>query len=59
MNPFWFWLVQVRGIRKAGPKNTVTGALRKKTKRLNTPEDLPTYIVVVEFGEPHTRMAIR
>lgn len=48
--------LEVRGIRKEARGNTVQSALKKKLKRLNTPEDLPSYIVVVEFNKPHSRM---
>lgn len=48
--------LEVRGIRKETKGNTIVGAVRRKVKRLKTPEDLPSYIVVVEFSKPFSRM---
>ncbi len=45
---------EIRGIREEKPGNTVKRAVQKKIDRLNTPEDLPSYIVVVEFSRPFT-----
>ena len=50
---------EIRGIRQEGKGNTILGALRKKTKRLNTPQDLPTFIVVVEFSQPFCRITVK
>lgn len=50
---------EIRGIRKEERGNTILGALRKKIKRLNTPQDLPAYIVIVEFGQPFSRINLK
>lgn len=49
---------EIRGIRKERGRNTIKEALKEKLKRLKKPEDLPTFITVVEFGKPFTRVAL-
>ncbi len=52
--------VEIRGIRKETKGNTIVSAARKKLQRLNKAvgidKDLPCYVAVVEFGQPHTRI---
>lgn len=47
---------EVRGIREEKKGNTINQAVKKKVDRLNVPEDLPTYVVVVEFSKPFSRV---
>ena len=50
---------EIRGIREEKKGNTVQGAIRKKVNRLKKIEDLPTYIVIVEFSKPFSRVTSR
>jgi hypothetical protein len=47
---------EIRGIRRENSGNTINQAVHRKIKRLNTPEELPCYIVIVEFSRPFTKV---
>jgi hypothetical protein len=58
--------LEVSGIQKENPSNTVAERIARKRKRLRdarasaiaeTP-DLPTYICIVEFGQPQARVVL-
>lgn len=49
--------LEVSGIRQENEGNTVEGRIKDKKRRLNTPEDLPTIISVIEFSKPWAKMA--
>lgn len=48
--------LEVSGILKATPKNSVQGRLKQKQSRL-LDEGLPTFIVIVEFSQPSLLMS--
>lgn len=50
---------EIRGIREEKEGNTIRRAVADKVKRLKKQEDLPTYIVVVEFSKPFSRITCR
>ncbi len=50
--------LEVSGILKENKKNTVQARVNRKIKRLKSENDLPSYIVVVEFSEPWSKMVM-
>lgn len=56
---------EIRGIRRESKGNTIRGAITEKARRLKKGRetgaigDLPTYIVIVEFNKPFSRVTVR
>ncbi len=48
--------LEVSGIRHETSTNTVAGRIKEKIQRLNTSEDLPVLIAIVEFSRPWSKM---
>lgn len=48
--------LEVSGIRCENEYNTIASRISGKKRRLSTPEDLPTFIAIVEFGRPSAKM---
>jgi hypothetical protein len=47
--------LEVSGILSETKNNTVTARIKEKRERL-APEDMPTFIVIVEFSNPYARV---
>ncbi len=47
--------LEVSGILSETTGNTVKARIKEKRERL-TPEDLPTFIVIVEFSNPYAKV---
>ena len=50
--------LEVSGIRCENENNTVEGRVEEKVHRLKKQEDLPTYISVVDFNRPWSKMVV-
>jgi len=48
--------LEATGILKENPQNTVEGRIKQKLGRLKPERDLPTFIVVVEFSKPWSKI---
>ena len=48
--------LEVSGILTESGNNTVDGRINQKSRRLNRNDDLPAFIVVVEFSRPWSKM---
>jgi len=47
--------LEVSGIRRETPDNTIEDRIKDKVKRLRKQEDLPTFISIVEFSRPWSK----
>lgn len=48
--------LEVSGILEENEGNTVEGRISRKIKRLKDDDDLPTFIIIVEFSKPWSKM---